>query len=607
MKRIISEHKVGFIKILLSVLLLIEAQVLSANAFAVMSLVCYITAYAIIAYETIIRAIKELFKRREIGEELLMSVASMGAMIIGEYFEGILVFILYTVGEIFEDIATDSSHRSIESLAKIRPDKTRIFGAEMVNTSSVEIGELIEVFPGERIPLDSELVDCQGSVDTSVITGESAPVQVRAGSEVLAGCLNCNTALKLRVKRKASSSAAQRIIDLAENALERKTKSEKFIKVFAKVYTPIVILISLIVALVPPIFDGYNFSEWAYKALSMLAVSCPCAVVISVPLAYYCGIAYASRKGILIKGSCVIDALCKVKAVAFDKTGTLTKSDLHVTKIEPVAGVGKAELLRYTCIAELKSTHPIATAMLYEANKFNISIEDGENYQEKVGFGVECDSKYGHIKAGNREFVNCSDEVHGSVHVTLNDKYIGSVTLGDEIKPNSKKAFEMLKSLGIKNKIIISGDKKSKVKLISRSLCADKAFYELTPEQKLETIDQLIAEQNGNVAYCGDGINDTPALARADVGIAMGALGSDSAVECSDIVIMDDDICKVPKALKIARSTKRIVLSCIILSLLVKATMLVLSALGIVSMLGAVVSDVGMLIFAIVLALFSGK
>ncbi len=589
-------------------LLLVEATILSYFDKGLMSLICNLVAYVIIAYDIIIDAIKELFKEKRIDETMLMTVASIGAMIIGEYFEGILVLVLYTVGEIFENVASSSSRQSIEALGEIRPDKARIYGAEMVNASSVKVGDIIEVLPGERIPLDGDVIDSTGMVDTSIMTGESVPVSVRDGSEVLSGYLNCDTVLKIKVKRTLERSAAQRIIDLSTEALERKTKSEKFISTFAKIYTPVVIILALIVALVPPFFDGYQFAPWAYKAFSMLAVSCPCAIVISVPLAYFCGIAYASRKGILIKGSCVIDALCKIKAIAFDKTGTLTKSQLHVTKIEPVSGVGKTELLKYACIAEQKSTHPIALAVITEAMKVNIGIEQGESYHESVGCGVECDSKYGHIKAGNREFVNPPSDVHANIYVSINDRYVGSISLGDELKPNSKIAFERLTEMGIKNKVIISGDKKAKVKAIARSLHADRAFAELTPEGKLETLEKLIIEtKKGKVAYCGDGINDTPSLARADIGIAMGALGSDSAVESSDVVVMDDDIEKVAGAIKIARSTKRTVISNIIISLAIKGIVLVLSALGLVPMLLAVLADVGVLILAVTLSIFAGR
>lgn len=607
MKNFIYEHKRGLIRILLSVLLLIEAIVLSKFDFELMSVVCYATSYAIVAYKVVIKAFLKLFKKAKVDEELLMSVASLGAMIIGEYFEGILVLVLYSVGEIFEKVAVGNSKRSISSLAKLRPDKARLLGGETVGIKSVQIGDIIEVYAGERIPLDGDVVDSTSNVDTSILTGESEPLSVRDGSEVLSGYLNLSGALKIKVKRPASASAAERIIEMSEKALEKKTKSERFISVFARIYTPIVIFLALLIALIPPLFDGYNFAPWAYKALSMLAISCPCAIVISVPLAYFCGIAYASKKGILVKGSSAIDALCKIKSVAFDKTGTLTKGELHVNKIEPINGIGKAQLLRYACIAELKSNHPIALALISKAKKLNISLCEGKNYNESVGFGIECDSELGHIKAGSRDYIDAPSDTHANVYVSLDGKYIGSISLGDEVKANSKIAFESLSRLGIKNKIIISGDKRAKVKALARSLLADKAYAELAPEGKLELIEDLMNELDGSLAYCGDGINDTPSLARADVGIAMGALGSDSAIECSDVVIMDDDVSKVSKVIKIAKNTKAIVISNIVISLIVKATMLVLCALGFVPMLWAVASDVGLLVLAIILALFAGR
>ena len=395
MKRFFSEYKTGAVKILLSVLLLIEAATLAHFGFVSVSVVCYAVSYGIIAYGVIFGALKKLFQRLKIDEELLMSVASLGAMIIGEYFEGILVLVLYSIGEIFEDVAMDSSRASLSSLAKLRPDKARLLSGEMVPVEGIQIGDIIEVYAGERIPLDGDVVESAGSVDTSLMTGESMPVSVRDGSEVLSGYLNCEGVLKIKVKRTAKTSAAQRIIDLSENALEKKTRSEKFISAFAKVYTPVVILLSLAMAIVPPLFDGYNFAPWAYRAFSMLAISCPCAIVISVPLAYFCGVSYAAKNGILIKGSSTIDALSKVKNVAFDKTGTLTKGELHVNKIEPVNGIGKAQLLRYACIAELKSNHPIALALISKAKKLNITLCEGENYNETVGFGIECDSELG--------------------------------------------------------------------------------------------------------------------------------------------------------------------------------------------------------------------
>ena len=607
MKNIIKEHKVGIIRILISSLLLIEAIILSQFEQTLMSLVCNLVAYIIIGHEVLFDALRELIREKRIDETMLMCVASIGAIIIGEMIEGVLVLILYEIGELIENVADRSSRKSLETLAKIRPDKARLISGDIVSASKIEVGDIIEVLPGERIPLDGELIDGVGAMDTSVITGESMPIDIKPGSEVYSGCLNCGGALQIKVKRTFKCSTAQRIIDLAYNAQERKTKSERFISVFAKIYTPVVVVLALLLALIPPIFDGYQFAPWAYKAFSLLAISCPCSIVLSVPLAYFCGIGYASKNGILIKGASVIDALCGVKTIAFDKTGTLTKAQLHVTKIEPISGVGKTELLKYACIAEQKSTHPVALAVVNEAGKVNIEYEVGENYNEKFGFGVECDSKYGHIKAGNREFINPPTDVHANIYVSINDKYVGSISMGDELKVNSKITFEMLTQMGIKDKIILSGDKKAKVKSIARSLHAEEAYSDLAPGEKLEILEKLIVEKSGAIAYCGDGINDTPCLARADVGISMGAIGSDSAVESSDVVVMDDDIEKVARVIKIARRVRRTVVASITLSLLVKSAMLVLTILGITPMLGAVLADVGTLILTLILAIFAGR
>lgn len=607
MKKFFSENKTDLTKILISVLLIVVASVMKSSSLDIASVIIFVAAYAVIAYEIIIGAIRSLVKEKIANEEMLMTVASLGAMIIGEYFEGCMVMLLYCVGELFEHAAEDSSRRSLERLSSIRPDKARIKGGEVIDASLVRIGDVIEVFPGERIPLDGDVLSGVGNVDTSVMTGESVPMEVRYGSEVLAGYLNLNAAICIKVKRELKQSAAQRIIDLSEKAMEKKTVSEKFIKKFAKIYTPIVIALAVAIAIIPPMFDGFNFAPWVYKALSMLAISCPCAFVISVPLTYFCGIGYASKKGILIKGSCTIDALTKVKAIAFDKTGTITKSELHVTRIDAEPGYDKMNILKYVCIAERKSTHPIAMAIMKEGKKFNIDDEVGENYVETVGKGVECDSRYGHIKAGKKSFVGAVCDTPNNIIVSLDGKFIGSVGIGDELKPNSKIAFQKLKKLGVEKRVILSGDKKSKVDAVARTLLADIAYSELKPEDKLDALEEIMSKKSGNVAYCGDGINDIPSLARADVGIAMGAVGSDSAVESSDVVIMDDDIEKVPMSIRIAKRTKTVVLENIILSMTIKVVMLILCGLGLVSMLWAVVSDVGVLILAILNSLRAGR
>ena len=394
-------------------------------------------------------------------------------------------------------------------------------------------------------------------------------------------------------------------------------KQEKFITKFARIYTPIVICIATLVAFVPPIIDliqptfgdlGFNF--WLYKALGMLAISCPCAFIISVPLSYFCGIGYASKQGILIKSSSVMDTLRNIEITAFDKTGTLTRSELLVTRIDACGDVDKIKLLELVAIVESKSTHPIATAVVKEAKKFNLEIIEGKNYMETAGSGVECDSIYGHIKAGGRMFVDPPSGIVASVYVSLDGKYVGSIGIGDELKHNSKKAFESLRKLGVKKKIILSGDKKSKVDAVAKTLLAETAYSNLKPEDKVHALEDIIENNPGmKIAYCGDGINDVPTLARADIGIAMGAIGSDSAVETSDVIIMDDNIEKIPLAIKISKRTHRVVMSNIIISILVKVAILVL--LGIPSldfkMIYAVLADVGMLIFAILNSLHAGR
>ena len=608
MKKIWNEHKARIIKIIISIFLLVEAIVLRHYEMGVASIVCFVASYVIIVYEIFFEAIICLFKEHELSETFLMTIASAGAMIIGEYFEAIAIIVLYLIGEMFEDIATDKSKRSIEKLIEIRPDKARNRSGEKKPVSEFNVGDEIEVLAGERIPLDSDVVEGTAHIDSSVITGESEAVKVWPGNEVLAGCMNLDSPLILKVKRPSSSSAAQRIIELSEKSLESKAKSEKFIRVFAKIYTPIVILLAILLAVLPPLMTDKVFTPWVYKALSLLAISCPCAFVISIPLSYYCGIGRASRKGILIKSPVVVDNLAKVRTIAFDKTGTLTKPNIHVNKIDAVNSVGKATLLKYISIAECKSNHPIAKAVLREAEKFNIEYSEGTNYKETVGYGVECDSEYGHIKVGSIEFVKSAPpDSNGTIMVSIDELYVGCITIGDEIKNDSRIAFESLKKLKVDKKIILSGDKRSKVEMVAKGVFADGFFANLTPEEKLDIIEKLIQETKGKVAYCGDGINDAPSIARADVGISMGSIGSDSAVEISDVVIMDDNVSNIPLAIKIAKRTKRTVIGNIVLSIIIKAAMLTLCSLGFIPMIGAVLADVGLLILTIILSLFAGK
>lgn len=609
MKEFFKENRLTLLRLLLSICLIVPAFIIS-SINPLISIIIYLLAYAISACLIVFKAFKELFTQRRIGEKMLMTVASVGAIVIGEYFEASLIAILFELGELIEDMAVTSSRSSIESLERLRPNVARLKDSgKSVDVNEIKVGDIIEVLAGERIPVDGVIVDSVGSVDTSVITGESAPHEVRHGSEVFAGCLSLNSVLHIKATRLASQSAAQRIIDLSQSAIDKKTKNEKFIRRFANIYTPVVIFIAIAVAVIPPLFDSFNFAAWIYRACSVLAISCPCALVISVPLAYFCSIGYASKRGILIKSSSVLESLERINTIAFDKTGTLTKSELHVNKVESVSDLTKLDVLRLASIAEQKSNHPIAMAVRYQAEKLKLSFSEGANYKEYAGKGVECDSELGHIMVGTRTFVDATTGINtGTIFVSLNGKYVGYIGIGDELKENSKIAFDRLRKLGVDKKIILSGDKKYKVDMVAKTLGADGAYSSLLPENKLDAIEDIIATtENCHIAYCGDGINDLPSLARADVGIAMGAIGSDAAIEKSDVVIMDDDIAAVPRAIRIARKTKRVVLENIIFAIGAKVALLVLSTIGILPLYGAVLGDVGVLIIAILNSIRAGR
>lgn len=605
----VKENKFTLIRLILSVCLMVSAVIVGRYSCYV-SLGLYLGAYLLSSVVIIVKAIVGLFRERRVGEKLLMTIASIGAVVIGELFEATLITMLFEVGELIEELAITSSRSSVDKLRQLRPDTARLKGQTVtVPVEEVAIGDIVEVLAGERIPLDGVVVEGVGAVDTSALTGESTPRDVRCGEEVLSGYINLSSVLYVQVTRTASQSAAQRIIDLSVGALDKKTRKEKFIRKFANIYTPIVILLAVAVAVLPPLIDDFNYGAWIYRACALLAISCPCALVISVPLAYFCSIGYASKKGILIKSSAVIEALDGINTMAFDKTGTLTKSELHVNKVEAVGDLSKLDVLRLVCIAEKKSTHPIAVAVAQEAKKLKLNVEEGTEYREYAGQGVECDSPYGHIMVGTRTFVDAITGVNtGTIFVSLDHKYVGFIGIGDELKENSKIAFDRLRKLGVDKKIILSGDKKYKVDMVARSLSAEGAYSNLLPEDKLEAIEDIIeTTPKCSLAYCGDGINDLPSLARADVGIAMGAMGSDAAVEKSDVVIMDDDVAKVPLAIKIAKSAKRIIVENIIFSILAKATIMTLCAFGILPLFGAVLGDVGILILCILNSIRAGR
>lgn len=609
MKKKMRENKAMIIRFLISVCLIIAGLI--SNGFNdYVAMIFYLGAYFLSAYKIIGVAIKSLFRKGEVGEKMLMTIATLGAIATEAYFEAAFVIILYLLGELIEESAEQKTENSIKALTAIRPDTARMRGTKTtIEVEKVKVGDVIEVYAGERIPLDGVILEGYADVDTSVVSGESEPLAVRAGSQVYAGHLNLNGALSIEVSRESSQSMVQRIIDISLNAEAKKSKREAFIKKFAKIYTPIVMIVAVLVALVPILF-GLDIGTWLYKAFSLLAISCPCAIVISVPLSYFCAIGYASRKGILIKGARTLEKMTELNTMAFDKTGTLTKAEVRITKVEAVEGITKMELLEILGIVEKKSNHPVALAVQKEVERFKLNVEDGKNYHEELGKGAECDSSKGHIKAGTFAYVGAEEQFSGAtIYVSLNGNFIGYFGVGDSIKENAKISFDKLRARGIEKIYIISGDKQSKVDAVASTLYADGAYSQLLPEHKLDALEDIIAtHENVKMGYCGDGVNDTPCLTRADVGFAMGALGSDVAIEKGDVIIADDDLEKVPKAINIAKSTKKTIITNIAFAIGVKALIAILTlSLPTFPMALAVFADVGVLLITVLNALRAGR
>ncbi len=603
------ENKAMIIRILISICLIIAGLALNGyNEF--LSMCLYIVAYLLNAYKVILGALKNLFKHGEIGEKMLMTIASLGAIVTEAFFEAALVMALFLIGELIEDGASERAKGSVQALSKVRPETARLKNQkDLISVERIKIGDIIEVYAGERIPLDGVVIEGYADVDTSIVSGESVPVPMRTGSEVYAGHLSINGVLTIRVTRESGQSMIQRIIDISLSASEKKAKSEKFIKKFAKIYTPCIIGAALLVAVIPALLGADTFA-WLYKAFSLLAISCPCAIVISVPLAYFSAIGHVSRKGVLVKGSGVLEKISTLNTMAFDKTGTLTKAELRVTKLEAFEDVTKMELLEILGTVENKSRHPVAEAIQREVERFKLEPKGGKNYKETIGQGIECDSDLGHIKAGSWEYVGADEQFTGAnVYVSLNDKFIGYVGVGDSIKENGKISFDKLRASGIEKIYVISGDKQSKVDAVASALYADGAYSQLLPENKLDALEDIIS--NGNkvkVGYCGDGVNDMPCLSRADVGFAMGALGSDVAMEKSDVIITDDDLEKIPLVVKTAKKAKKIVITNIAFAIGVKLLVAALNiAVPTFPMFFAVLADVGVMLIAILNALRAGK
>ncbi len=571
----------------------------------------FFLSYLIVGGEVLLRAAKNILRGQVFDENFLMSVATIGAFAIQEFPEGVAVMLFYQLGEYVQGIAVNRSRKSITELMDIRPDYANLKvgnDSRRVSPEEVNVGDLILVKPGEKVPLDGSVVEGRSLVDTSALTGESVPREVEAGSEVLSGFINKNGVLTVEVKKTFGESTVTKILDLVQNASSRKAPTENFITKFARYYTPVVVLIAVALAVVPPVvIEGATFSEWLYRALVFLVISCPCALVISIPLGFFGGIGGASKKGVLVKGSNYLEALNNVEVVVFDKTGTLTKGVFKVTELCPQNGYAAEELLEYAAYAESYSNHYIAISIIKEFGK-EINKEEIEDYNEVAGHGIKVSVKGRQVLAGNIklmyqekiDFVEV-DAAGTIVYIAIDGTFAGSLLISDEIKEDAREAILGLKELGVRKTVMLTGDSRLIADKVSRQLGLDEYFAELLPNQKVEEIEKLDQEKSkkGKLLFVGDGINDAPVLARADVGIAMGALGSDAAIEAADVVIMTDEPSKVVSGIKIAKRTRSIVWQNIILAMVIKFIVLLLGAGGIATIWEAVFADVGVALIAV--------
>lgn len=593
------------IRITIATLILIAAILLHPTGLS--RFFIYMSAYLIVGVDIVLRAIKNIFKGEIFDENFLMAIATVGAICIGEYPEAVMVMLLYQIGEKLQDNAVEKSKQSISSLMNIRPDYANVeINGELIkkNPEYVKIGDIIKVKAGEKIPLDGKIIDGEASIDTSALTGESVPRTVKIGDKAVSGCINTNGVLTIKVEKEFGQSTVSKILELVEHASSKKAKAENFITKFARYYTPIVVFGAIALAAIPPLLFDAQFSIWFQRALTFLVISCPCALVISVPLGFFAGIGGASKSGILIKGACYIEALSKPYAVVFDKTGTLTKGTFKVTKIQPVEKISADELLKYAAYAENYSTHPIATS-LKETYGRNIDTSLIGNVEEISGNGIKAQIDNSEILVGNNKLMTkfginyISQQNAGTViYVAKNNEFVGSITISDELKTDSKATIKNLNKKQIKT-VMLTGDNSIPAEYIAKELDIPKVYSELLPAQKVEKLEELISTQKGSVIFVGDGINDAPVLTRADVGIAMGGLGSDAAIEAADVVIMNDNPSKVVSAIKIAQKTMQIVKENIIFALGIKILFLILGAFGVITMWGAVFADVGVTLIAV--------
>lgn len=596
-------------RIIIGAAVLATAVLLSLNN-EWLQIALFIISYIIVGGDVVKRAVKNIFKGQVFDENFLMSIATIGAFFIGEYPEGVAVMLFYQVGELFQSYAVDKSRKSIASLMDIRPDYANVKkGDELVKVDpdEVQIGDIILIKAGEKIPLDGKVIEGSSMIDTSALTGESVPREVEVGSDILSGCININGVITAEVTKEFGESTVSKILDLVENASSKKANSEQFITKFARYYTPVVVIIAVFLAIIPPlVIDGATFSDWIYRALAFLVVSCPCALVISIPLSFFGGIGGASKKGVLVKGSNYLEALAETEIVVFDKTGTLTKGVFNVQEIHP-EGVSKEELLELTAHAESYSNHPISLSLKRAYSK---EIDNGRisDVEEISGHGVIATVDGKKVMVGNIKLMKMMDipyfkgELIGTiVHVAVNNKYIGYIVIADEVKEDSAQAIKELKAANIKQTVMLTGDNKSIGSKVAKELGLDKVYAELLPADKVEKLEELFSQKSkkGKLAFVGDGINDAPVLARADIGIAMGGLGSDAAIEAADVVIMTDEPSKIATTMKISKKTLKIAHQNIVFAIGIKIIVLILSAFGITTMWAAIFADVGVTIIAV--------
>ena len=612
-----KKQKKMLTRIIIAAVLLVILSFLPVDGYLKMAL--YMVPYLVIGYDILKKAWKGILNKQVFDENFLMAVATIGAIVLGDYKEGVAVMLFYQIGELFQSYAVGKSRRNISELMDIRPDYANVEvdgNLEQVDPDEVEIGTIIVVQPGEKIPIDGIVTEGKSTLNTSALTGESVPRDISVGEEVISGCINLSGVLKIQTTKEFGESTVSKILDLVENSSSKKSKSENFISKFAKYYTPAVCYGALALAILPPLvrmlFMGASpeWGDWIYRALTFLVISCPCALVISIPLSFFAGIGGASNQGVLVKGSNYLETLSQTKYVVFDKTGTMTRGVFEVSGIHHNE-MEDAKLLEYAALAECSSSHPISKSLQKAYNK-PIDRNRVTDIEEISGHGVVAKVDGITVAAGNEKlmeklgvsYVSCS-HVGTIVHLALDGKYAGHILISDVIKPHAKEAIKELKKAGVTKTVMLTGDRKNVADAVASELGIKEVYSELLPADKVAKVEELLAnkEEKDKLAFVGDGINDAPVLSRADIGIAMGALGSDAAIEAADIVLMDDDPLKISKAIKIAKKCIRIVYENIYFAIGIKVLCLILGALGIANMWMAIFADVGVMVIAVLNAI----